>query len=98
MSHTPGPWLLQLGGTKAAITTATDNDIIELKPTSAEGRAYWISNARLIAAAPDLLAACEEALRVLTTGRFGFRPLCADDWNCLTRKLSNALRRYPQQP
>jgi hypothetical protein len=53
--HTPGPWEF----TGKYLATRTDNTLLSIKPESAEGGAHFAANARLIAAAPDLLAALE---------------------------------------
>jgi hypothetical protein len=53
--HTPGPWEF----TGKYLVTQTDNTLLSIKPESAEGGAHFEANARLIAAAPDLLAALE---------------------------------------
>ncbi len=60
-AHTPGPWkAVDVRGT-VRLVTGTGNALIELKPASAEGGASYDANARLIAAAPEML----EALRGL---------------------------------
>ncbi len=70
--HTPGPWeVVDIGGVAIGVgideggncfrmigNTLTKNDPREIDEINA--------NARLISAAPDLLAACEEMLRTLT--------------------------------
>lgn len=65
--HTPGPWECTAGGfaihrmtQQGTVEIARTNDSIFDGPGEEETRA----NARLIAAAPDLLAACEFALAV----------------------------------
>lgn len=63
-AHTPGPWILHMGSDRktpvAFINTRTDNTVIAVEAMAAEGRLAFEANARLIAAAPDLLAALEE--------------------------------------
>jgi hypothetical protein len=44
------------------IITDTDNTLMVLSPVSAEGRAAAVANARLIAAAPEMLAALRESV------------------------------------
>jgi hypothetical protein len=79
--HTPGPWILseslgssnsykiekEPGGLVVKIYGRDANiptgEIVRVKRTEA--------NARLIAAAPDLLAACENALATITGERVG---------------------------
>ena len=56
--HTPGPWNLVMGCHDFTIHAGT---------TIAEGNmdaVEWKANARLIAAAPELLEACEKALEL----------------------------------
>jgi hypothetical protein len=53
--HTPGPWEF----TGKYLVTRTDKTLLSIKPASAEGGAQFEANGRLIAAAPDLLAALE---------------------------------------
>lgn len=58
MSHTPGPWVMTVGG--GEIDDA-NGDSVALLPYST-GRDEVRANAHLIAAAPELLAACEAAM------------------------------------
>ena len=53
--HTPGPWEF----TGKYLATRADNTLLSIKPESAEGGAHFAANARLMAAAPDLLEALE---------------------------------------
>lgn len=76
-THTPGPWRVDIfrynaPGREAVPTIVTPADAI------AEACPLWcpddreaerLANARLIAAAPDLLAACQAALSQLTEER-----------------------------
>jgi len=64
MSHTPGPWraikaevVSDAGGLVADAWTGTTGDYAELTPQDRVG--FRHANARLIAAAPDLLAAAK---------------------------------------
>jgi hypothetical protein len=52
-AHTPGPWVAETSGLPLAVTTEDGRHLATVYPSRDEGRA----NARLIAAAPDLLAA-----------------------------------------
>lgn len=64
--HTPGPWAWGLDDVDAiwAVTTPPDGGNIICEPPSAgvASLARWPANARLIAAAPDLLEALTWAL------------------------------------
>ncbi len=76
MSYTPGPWFVNTGEYDATadewterpdvFSTAPDvmgNLICEAPTDFLLSMASWKENARLIAAAPALLAACEELLK-----------------------------------
>ena len=67
MTHTPGPWE-EVKRTKTTII----NDSKGLRIAMLSVRPNTSGNARLIAAAPDLLEACEMALEGLCAG--------FDDW------------------
>lgn len=68
MTHTPGPWQAVAGSFRWNVTTVGPRtfNICALNPDRGDSEA----NARLIAAAPDLLAALKETLAVLE----GFAP------------------------
>jgi hypothetical protein len=73
--HTPGPWFTDSDGDGKpfAIVTSThdsagpDDDVCEVYGGNCDDDATREANARLIAAAPDLLAALEAAHRSLVT-------------------------------
>ena len=60
--HTPGPWSLLCsearGGPRCLVVCPNDNEIASINPF----RESWNEDAELIAAAPELLAACKAAL------------------------------------
>jgi hypothetical protein len=60
--HTPGPWSLLCsearGGPRCLVVCPKDNEIASINPF----RESWSEDAELIAAAPDLLAACKSFL------------------------------------
>lgn len=58
-THTPGPWKAHFGPTKCEIRAA-DGSLIAATPIGVY--AVNAANAHVLAAAPDLLAACELAL------------------------------------
>jgi hypothetical protein len=65
--HTPGPWFANLLFSGAWQINSAESRIVANIPTSQSMPTE--ANARLIAAAPDLLAACKAALnRLLTDG------------------------------
>jgi hypothetical protein len=62
MTHTPGPWLIEskvyvCGGECCVAVTETYSAMQKLSPEQRE------ANARLIAAAPELLEACQEFVK-----------------------------------
>jgi hypothetical protein len=83
--HTPGPWGLSHGGFKDSdgFSIATKNDtannvkiVCECWPCSIVDQSHrdeLAANARLIASAPDLLAACIAARQFIVNGiEFGY--------------------------
>ena len=65
--HTPGPWQIgpsQLGNI-SCVLKAGHGHICDRPYGNGDGAKSWNANARLIAAAPDMLAACEQALERL---------------------------------
>ncbi len=56
-THTPGPWIAT--GFKNTIVNDSNGNTLALHPSHDGSVGNAIANARLIAAAPDLLAACE---------------------------------------
>ncbi len=64
MSHTPGPWSVQFvidGAFQIMGTEQGDECVIAARNEFPDRHAEFAANARLIAAAPDLLAACKAA-------------------------------------
>lgn len=73
VSHTPAPWFIDedpppfTGDITDAIVVSYGNPITGLAIIGrGNGKVGGIANARLISAAPDLLAACEKLLRRAT--------------------------------
>lgn len=62
-NHTPGPWAVNPFQAQVdAFNTGTPLPVCQLLwPTDVRSEAETFANARLIAAAPDLLEACEAA-------------------------------------
>lgn len=66
-AHTPGPWRVnRKGGSQT--TVLSDDDLVVATAWSSTYRDAAEANARLIAAAPDMLAALEDALDAITDG------------------------------
>lgn len=63
-THTPGPWVLSLNSVKA-LGWMIGSPSADNGPGTHIGNVYNVADARLIAAAPDLLAALESAEDVL---------------------------------
>jgi hypothetical protein len=69
--HTQGKWVfdsegkLPSGSFQCSVFPEFDNDIDEIAVCWAKTEEECISNAKLIAAAPEMLEACERALQVL---------------------------------
>lgn len=72
--HTPGPWQYAFeGGTTAFITEADGSTIICIRTTeNTTAHKNLAANARLIAAAPDLLEACKTFAEWLRREEMGF--------------------------
>jgi hypothetical protein len=68
MAHTPGPWVIypETNGTEICAVDMTPGLPIRQLVATAQGT-NWIANARLIAAAPELLGALKVALGALKT-------------------------------
>jgi hypothetical protein len=67
-THTPGPWFIDGMGNDPfclAITAGELTDGPEFQRESKVAEVHTMEDARLIAAAPDLLGACKTALRYL---------------------------------
>jgi len=79
VKHTPGPWRFSEGDKerRAMSEVFKKNDktfqiaLVTCEWSNPHARAEDIANARLIAAAPELLAACEALCSSDENGRFG---------------------------
>ena len=61
--HTPGPWFYETGNTEALIVERDGTTVAELQTTyQTTAHRSLEANARLIAAAPDLLAALQSLI------------------------------------
>lgn len=70
-AHTPGPWFYDLAGDTAAVIVDSEGDhVIDLVASShTTAQSALADNARLIASAPDLLAALLLCKRFIDGGR-----------------------------
>lgn len=70
--HTPGPWKVRAipDGTRLSVIDANGEWVADARPWSMSQRALYeqAANARLIAAAPQLLEVCRRAVAGLSTG------------------------------
>jgi hypothetical protein len=65
-THTPGPW--HVPDRDSGVTVNAGRDAIVAEVYAVDVGTTQMANARLIAAAPELLAACQAALALLTDG------------------------------
>lgn len=87
-THTPGPWTLRSGAFAGLGQQVLSGKDLVATVHSPVGRIDQESpNARLIAAAPDLLAACKRALLAIDTGY-----LRDPDWESMTLEQKRASR------
>ena len=72
MAHTPGPWHISLGSADYVSIEAAEQDnlswpiqvaYIELEEHGAKPTEEQLANAYILAAAPDMLAACEALVK-----------------------------------
>jgi hypothetical protein len=61
--HTPGPWQIEFGGMEGDDYAVIGSKFADRAICNLEPRDYVPANARLIAAAPELLEALQELLR-----------------------------------
>ena len=69
--HTPGPWIVHEKVHPAFVCSIADGvigNVICEPPTWNESRVYWPGNARLIAAAPDMLEVLEAVKPLMIPG------------------------------
>lgn len=96
VSHTPGPWkILRSFPRRLPFGIAQDRPDPQDCAAVLTGQAFCRkttdvaeANARLIAAAPDLLAACKEAERLIRNG--GTVPIQGETWTKLTAAIARA--------
>ena len=92
--HTPGPWRAYVSGGHRWLVTARTGDVARIEVAAAPAAAATEeANARLIAAAPDLLAAAQAAYRVLREGRGHMTALewCASPYAGVVDDLYDAI-------
>src|SRR5690349_13380102 len=67
MPHTPGPWRVMQGVVRPRVSTADGSTTVAGNICSLGNAEIGEANARLIAAAPDLLAACKFIIWAVST-------------------------------
>ena len=81
-AHTPGPWAVETDGSwTRVLADSQPNSPVAI--VICEPFTPWHANARLIAAAPELLKACEQALGA-------FEHNWAINWDDLARAIAKA--------
>lgn len=95
--HTPGPWHVQDDHGKRWIeTSGNDDTIAEIHRRNSKGSVYSCkeanANARLIAAAPDLLAALEYLLAAYVAEQHSEFDFPNDEWSAEGRDDEYALK------
>ena len=75
MTHTPGPWEIRRVGIAKdlPVVTSAEHDVCEMRYNT-NGRLRLENNARLIAAAPELLAALKAIMHTLDYARDNCKP------------------------
>lgn len=74
MTHTPGPWTVDWDydeGWNHHIESSPGNRICFMAHDGADHQKQFDANARLIAAAPDMLAALKDLLAIIDAQRWG---------------------------
>ena len=72
MKHTPGPWIvagLNVGSVNNKVVASCYKDSLESVVVRPSDDAECLANARLIAAAPDMLVAIKGAIAALTQNK-----------------------------
>lgn len=83
MSHTPGPWHVESVG---RVVDYNHHLLANVHLPLGEALSTQDANSRLIAAAPDLLAVCEELLLVAGT----YKPIDMYDWERVSAVIDRA--------
>ena len=86
-THTPGPWKIALTG--HVVTAADYSRICHIEPLPGMDSSEIAANARLIAAAPDVLKALREAAEFMIIARQRF-PKSVKNSDKFTLELTNA--------
>jgi hypothetical protein len=68
MKHTPGPWEQMPSGVMGSLSVWNPQRALVVAMAGGMSAEEGLSNARLIAAAPELLEALQEFVRVLNSG------------------------------
>ena len=88
MKHTKGPWIVDRNTVYALNEAGTNRMCLHLHPGHLPGydnENIQAANAKLIAAAPELLTACFEALNYMDDD--GYEPIRSDLQNAITKAI-----------
>ena len=100
MTHTPGPWSVDSSmiSTGWVLVTKSNGDIVADIPPTVSIKMPALSNAHIIAAAPDMLEALEEVMGELDVEGLPC-PLCGGSaasghkYNCLWHVVNAAIKK-----
>lgn len=88
LTHTPGPWHIAYGGRDGDDYAVIGSKHADQAICNLEPRGYNPANARLIAAAPELLEACQNLLR-----HYAPNALTCNDWYLSGNSQTDAILR-----
>jgi predicted Zn-ribbon and HTH transcriptional regulator len=90
--HTPGPWSVDDGewGYVVHSSDTSDDVIASLQPADEPAESECLANARLVAAAPDLLDAVRWACKELVKTE---RQACMRPTDCVDCPISRAIKK-----
>lgn len=94
MKHTPGPWIRKTSSTGVSVHVGPDGKpfIAKMDNIHTYGRDVIEANARLIAAAPDMLEALQEAVRWDTVSGLD------NEWPLIIDQIKSAIAKAEGKP
>lgn len=88
MKHTPGPWRVSEKYPNLIVAIDPDTGATDQLASACQIMREWKANARLIAAAPDLLAAAKAVIKLdLSCGDLAEFDAAVDRLNALVREI-----------
>jgi hypothetical protein len=101
IKHTPGPWTVEDLGKEQLVVRSAFSNIATMDGASPHGTHYLRQDARLIAAAPNLLKACELAKSLYWQMVEHLPPAMLPEmgplWDALTQAIAEAKETPPLQ-